>query len=143
MALYSHFDLQELTNLTTSISYFIEKLFMQFSGLQRVDSVKSWSEDQKIDFYKKSNKWSEISVYHFPQLWPSTSGIYGGFGGCAMTTYYTTVIFNRHFNIIAVFSDSNLVYCVKATEEAIKCLKSENMPSRDDLSNFEIIYKPK
>ena len=35
---------------------------------------------------------NQLEVYHFPQMWGSTALGFGGIGGQAMTTAYTTVI---------------------------------------------------
>jgi hypothetical protein len=35
---------------------------------------------------------TDVEIYHFPQMWGSTALGFGGFGGAAMTTAYTTVI---------------------------------------------------
>lgn len=35
---------------------------------------------------------NELEIYHFPQTWGSTALGFGGIGGAAMTTAYTTVI---------------------------------------------------
>lgn len=55
----------------------------------------------------------EIECYHFPQLWPSTALGFGGVGGSAMTTAYTTVLV--HAGKAAVFFGGQYAYTVPAT----------------------------
>jgi len=139
------FNLTELSHLNTSISFFLEKLIFQLIGASNsegTENLKKWIEEFKLD-YKSSGTWkSEISVHHFPQLWPSTSGGWGGFGGSAMSTYYTTAIHNPKFGIIAVFYQGRLAYCMKNTKAALDSLREESLPGMDNLSNSDLIYKP-
>lgn len=53
---------------------------------------------------------SDVEVIHFPQLWGSTALGFGGMGGAAMTTAYTTVIICR--DNAAVFFDGRHAYSI-------------------------------
>lgn len=56
----------------------------------------------------------EIKCYHFPQTWGSTALGFGGMGGAAMTTAYTTVvILNSH---AAVFFNGGWAYTVPTSK---------------------------
>lgn len=57
----------------------------------------------------------DLDIIHFPQLWGSTALGFGGMGGAAMTTAYTTVIICR--NNAAVFFDGRHCYSVDDFKE--------------------------
>lgn len=58
---------------------------------------------------------SDLTIIHFPQTWGSTALGFGGIGGAAMTTAYTTVIICR--NNAAVFFDGKHCYSVDDFKE--------------------------
>ena len=55
----------------------------------------------------------EITMYMFPQIWGDTSLGFGGIGGQAITTAYTTVIIESNSNYCGVFFNERLAYVVK------------------------------
>lgn len=67
---------------------------------------------------------SDLDVIHFPQLWGSTALGFGGIGGSAMTTAYTTVVISGEN--AAVFFNGRHCYSV----EKINAAFSEDLKSR-------------
>ena len=64
----------------------------------------------------------------FPQTWGSTALGFGGIGGQAITTAYTTVFHEIYHDIHAVFFDNQLAYIVKKSNEAFNAdLLTRNM----------------
>lgn len=56
----------------------------------------------------------DFEVYVFPQMWGSTALGYSGFGGQAMTTASTIVLYAFHENIVRVyFGCEKLAYQIK------------------------------
>lgn len=54
-----------------------------------------------------------LLVEVFPQLWSSTALGFGGIGGQAMTTAYTTIFYDSiSFKAAAVYFDSELAYII-------------------------------
>lgn len=71
---------------------------------------------------------TDIQIIHFPQTWGSTALGFGGIGGAAMTTAYTTVVICR--NHAAVFFDGKHCYSVDDfNEDFMKDVGQRNMPS--------------
>ncbi len=71
---------------------------------------------------------SDIEVIHFPQTWCSTALGFGGMGGAAMTTAYTTVILCR--KNAAVFFAGRHCYSVDDYGDEFKSdLNKRNMKS--------------
>lgn len=58
-------------------------------------------------------KYPEFEVTVFLQTWGSTSLGFGGIGGQAMTSAYTTVIWEETSGIYGVFFDKRLAYVIK------------------------------
>lgn len=56
---------------------------------------------------------AELIVEVFPQTWGSTALGFGGIGGQAMTTAYTTVFIDWLKNVAIIFFDSRLAYLVE------------------------------
>lgn len=54
-----------------------------------------------------------ITMYMFPQTWGDTSLGFGGIGGQAMTTAYTTVICEEYIGYYGVFFHERLAYIIK------------------------------
>lgn len=61
---------------------------------------------------------SDLTIIHFPQTWGSTALGFGGMGGAAMTTAYTTVIICR--KNAAVFFDGRHCYSVDDINDAFQ-----------------------
>lgn len=72
---------------------------------------------------------SDISVYHFPQTWGSTALGFGGIGGQAFTTAYTTVVIGVD-DVAAVFFDGKHAYTIQGfNEEFDKDISNHRMKS--------------
>ena len=83
--------------------------------------------------------WQSIDLHMVSQMWGSTSCGWGGMGGAAMTSSYTTVIENSYLNAIFVYYGSTLVYIVDDNEKLEK-YKSRNWKSLPgmDLAKSEL-----
>lgn len=55
----------------------------------------------------------DFRLYMFPQTWDDTSLGFGGIGGQAITTAYTTVIIESNNNYCGVFFNERLAYVIK------------------------------
>lgn len=70
----------------------------------------------------------EFEAEMFPQTWSSTALGFGGIGGQAITTAYTTVFHETYYDIHAVFFSNQLAYIVKKSNEAFNAdLLTRNM----------------
>ena len=68
----------------------------------------------------------------FPQTWGSTALGFGGIGGQAMTTAYTSVFYDQNRHYAVVFFDSKLAYVVaEPTEKFWADLMTRKMLSVD------------
>ena len=63
-------------------------------------------------FQLEHDKYNPILVEVFPQTWGSTALGFGGVGGQAMTTAYTSVFYDQGQNYAVVFFDGRLAYIV-------------------------------
>lgn len=68
--------------------------------------------------YKGRPTISDLEIIHFPQTWGSTALGFGGMGGAAMTTAYTTVILCR--GNAAIFFGGRHCYSVDNINEVFK-----------------------
>ena len=62
----------------------------------------------------------EPELIVFSQTWGSTSLGFGGIGGQAMTSVYTTVIWNEFMNVWAVFFGNRMAYIIKDPNDLFK-----------------------
>lgn len=58
-------------------------------------------------------KYPELEVEVFPQTWGSTALGFGGIGGQAMTSAYTTVVSDYHEGWYGVFFGERLAYLIR------------------------------
>lgn len=81
-----------------------------------------------------------LNVDIFPQTWGSTALGFGGVGGQAITTAYTTVFHETYHDIHAVFFSNQLAYIVKKSNEAFNAdLLTRNMADvRKAVAKYEI-----
>lgn len=71
-----------------------------------------WNEIKDKEEYTKVKYLPEFEFYMFPQIWGSTSLGFGGIGGQAMTSAYTTVIVDDYYGWCGVFFGEILAYTV-------------------------------
>lgn len=64
------------------------------------------------EFVKETKYMPEFSMWMFPQTWGSTAFGFGGVGGQAMTTAYTTVVHEAVSNYAGVFFGNSLAYTI-------------------------------
>lgn len=85
--------------------------------------------------YKGRPTISDLEIIHFPQTWGSTSIGFGGMGGAAMTTAYTTVILCR--NNAAVFFGGRHCYSVDDINDVFKKdLTNRRMASLQEATKY-------
>lgn len=60
----------------------------------------------------------EVEMYMFPQTWGSTALGFGGIGGQAMTSAYTTVVTDIYYGWYGVFFNEGLAYLVTNPSDA-------------------------
>lgn len=82
---------------------------------------------------------SELLV--FSQVWGSTALGFGGIGGQAMTSAYTTVIFDDYLNIWAVYFGERMAYMIKNPNDIFMedVFKSRNMASVAERGKYKYI----
>ena len=87
----------------------------------------------KITFDKCNLSSNDLVAEVFPQLWSSTALGFGGIGGQAMTTAYTTVFYNSvSFKAAAVYFDNELAYVIDNPNETFWVdVSHHNMKSVD------------
>lgn len=61
-----------------------------------------------------------VSVEQFPQVWPSTALGFGGIGGSAFTTAYTTIVTLNGYSISAVYFGGTFAYLVSDLESQFR-----------------------
>ena len=69
----------------------------------------------------------EFSMMMFKQTWGSTALGFGGFGGCAMTDAYTTVVIDMCSDYVGVFFGERIAYIINNPNETFY----EDMRNRD------------
>jgi hypothetical protein len=75
----------------------------------------------------------EFDAIVFSQMWGSTSTGFGGFGGSAMTTEYTTIMREVNTNFYYVFFGSQFCYRVgEPTEQFYTDLRERNLKSMQE-----------
>jgi len=72
----------------------------------------------------------DVEMYMFPQIWGSTALGFGGAGGQAITTAYTTVVTDIHYGYYGVFFGEGLAYLVaKPNHDFFEDLRKGQMAS--------------
>ena len=70
----------------------------------------------------------EILAEVFPQIWASTSLGFGGYGGSALTTAYTTVMYSKDTNLYFIYYGNELAYFLdNPNEYFFKDLKNRDL----------------
>jgi hypothetical protein len=87
--------------------------------------------------------WKDINIYIVKQSWGSTSCGWGGMGGAAMSSSYTTIIQNRFTGAIFVYYDGKLAYIAKEDDSLKKYRETgwRYLPAYYDTKELSIIYK--
>ena len=79
----------------------------------------------------------DCAVQVFPQVWGSTALGFGGIGGQALTTAYTTVVSDRNKNWHGVFFGDEAAYLVSDPNELFfEDIKKHRMASCDRCSQY-------
>lgn len=71
-----------------------------------------WNAIRDKEEYTKSKYPPEFELYMFPQVWGDTSLGFGGIGGQAMTSAYTTVVIDNYAGWCGVFFEEGLAYTI-------------------------------
>lgn len=91
---------------------------------ERFYNVIKDKEDFNIKYYP------EFEMHMFPQTWGDTSLGFGGIGGQAMTTAYTTVVIDNTSGWCGVFFNERLAYVIhNPNEKFFEDLRNGNMES--------------
>lgn len=83
---------------------------------------------------------SEVTVYHFEQMWGNTALGFRGMGGASMTSAYTTVIIMKNKNIACIYFDGQLAYKCNLSTEFWNRLFKFNIPGQTEaFDKFKIL----
>lgn len=95
-----------------------------------------WNEIKKSEVCK-DYKYPSFELYMFPQTWGSTALGFGGIGGQAITTAYTTVVIDKYTSICGVFFGERLAYIVTNPNQLFMedCIQ-HNMASCHDYNRY-------
>jgi hypothetical protein len=78
----------------------------------------------------------EVEVYHFPQTWSSTALGFGGVGGQAFTTAYTTVVI--HVRDAAVYFNGGYAYLIADfNEHLMEDIRDQNVAARGHSGKYK------
>lgn len=104
--------------------------------------IKKSRDGKYLDHYS-FEYWKDINVHIIKQNWGSTSCGWGGMGGAAMTSSYTTIIQNLYTGAICVYYDGKLAYIAKETDVLKKYRETgwRFLPAYSDTKELDIIYK--
>ena len=93
---------------------------------------------QAVKLYAKETKYyPEIEMYMFPQMWGSTALGFGGFGGQAMTSAYTTVVNDVAYGYYGVFFGEKLAYLItEPNDKFFEDLKNQKMASVSECKKY-------
>ena len=117
-------DIQEISNITAAIAHHqgLISYITQLDPKQRDKLVEFYQ--SILDKYKIKHisnvvlpDWMNINLHVISQMWGSTSCGWGGMGGAAMTSSYTTVLENPNFGIISVYYSGRLAYIAKMDDK--------------------------
>lgn len=135
------YDFKTLQDLLSSIDYY---KYLE-NTLPQLDRSNKELQDLYNQYYKNDN-WLDFQVIQFIQHWSNTSCGWEGLGGSAMSSDYTTIIYNKYLKIICVFYNGKLAYIAKDNEK-LKVFKKDNyylLPGYSTCSNkLDVIYKSK
>lgn len=135
------YDFKTLQDLLSSIDYYkyLENI------LPQLDRTNKELQDLYNQYYKNDN-WLDFQVIQLVQNWSNTSCGWESLGGSAMSSDYTTIIYNRRLKIICVFYNGKLAYIAKDNEK-LEVFKKDSyylLPGYNSCSNkLDIIYKAK
>jgi hypothetical protein len=93
------------------------------------------TEKDKEEKLKKRRPYTdEVEVVMFPQMWGSTALGFGGIGGAAMTSAYTTIVFGPNRTSVCVYFGTRLAYAIddNIPAEFFEDMKNQRMPSVAD-----------
>ena len=148
-------ELSEISDLTGAISNYnkLANYLTQLDSKQKESLEVLWQRALKFSRTTISDKkymdqeayqcWQSIDLHMVSQMWGSTSCGWGGMGGAAMTSSYTTVIENSYLNAIFVYYGSTLVYIVDDNEklEKYKSRNWKSLPGMDSAkSELDLFY---
>jgi len=112
----------------------------QLPCLQAIEVDFKW----RLKNYCKENdlsnlKYSDIKVTIFEQTWGSTALGFGGIGGQAMTSAYTTVIWDYTINIWAVYFGNRMAYIILDPNDLFmeNVFKSRNVASVAEYGKYK------
>ena len=91
------------------------------------------------DLIQNDLRYPEFEIIDvFSQDWGSTALGFGGIGGCAITSAYTTIIENVDLGYVAVFFGERMAYIIKyPNEKFVEDVKKRKMCSVSSCSKYE------
>lgn len=91
------------------------------------------NEEDFLDFYLSNEFYPDFVADVFSQTWTSTALGFGGWGGQAFTTAYTTVMHEINSNFYLVFFDEHPAYIVRSPKDSFfEDLRDRNMASIEE-----------
>ena len=144
--------LEEVTDVMIALNSY-QKLSSWVNRLSKdQESLKMWYDQQlKIhgdkeqyigqDWYRA---WTDIELHVINQTWSSTACGWGGIGGQAFTSSYTTVIVNYNMNCACIYWGGKLAYIVWTDDKWRQYIMKNGyaMPSRTDSGKLlSLVYK--
>jgi len=134
-------EMSEIADLTGAISNYnkLASYLPQLDNTQRESLNVLWQRALKFSRGGKYmdpeayTHWQFINLHMVSQMWGSTSCGWGGIGGAAMTSSYTTIIENSYLNAVFVYYGPTLVYISDDNEklEKYKTNGWKSLPSMD------------
>ncbi len=135
------YDFKALQDLLSSIDYY---KYLE-NSLPQLDRTNKQLQDLYNQYYKNDN-WLDFQVIQLVQNWSNTSCGWESLGGSALSSDYTTIIYNRRLKIICVFYSGKLAYIAKDNEK-LEVFKKDSyylLPGYNSCSNkLDVIYKAK
>lgn len=129
------YNLEQITELTLAITHHRE--------LQSYITQLEKGNKELQDLYNipnRSHAWNKISVIQTIQSWSNTSCGWQSLGGCAISSAFTTVIYNKYLQGMFVYYNGKLAYIAK-NDGSVDML---NLPGMSDCGKkLNVIYKSK
>ena len=129
------YNLEQITELTLAITHY-QGLYNYISQLEKGNK-------ELQDLYNIPNKnsvWNKISVIQTIQSWSNTSCGWETMGGSAISSAFTTVIYNKYLQVMFVYYNGKLAYIAK-NDGSVDML---NLPGIIDCNKkLDVIYKSK
>lgn len=107
-----------------------------------IPCLKDIAETFKLECYNRDyeyfkNHGFEPELHVFPQIWGSTALGFGGIGGQAMTSAYTTVAVDEYSGFCGVFFGTRMAYLIKKpNQKFFEDMKNERMATKNRMAIY-------